>query len=119
MPTGSEYRALFDHLEWIGYVQPVGLVVSATALLECQAYVDRNIFEPQQALLACLSQDSPRRVTDFPNAFWNGGKATLKHLTPVKARTRISAFHCRNIVKPCNPLSPCRIHNPVPMQHPG
>ena len=65
MPTDSEYRALADHIEWIGYVQPVGLVVSATALLECQAYVDRNIFEPQQALLACLSESSPRSVTDF------------------------------------------------------
>jgi hypothetical protein len=65
MPTDSEYRALADHLEWIGYVQPVGLVVSAPALLDCQAYVDRNIFEQQQALLACLSDDSLRRVTDF------------------------------------------------------
>lgn len=65
MPTGSEYRALTDHLEWIGYVQPVGLVVSATALLECQAYVDRNIVEPQQALLSCLSEDSPRRIPNF------------------------------------------------------
>lgn len=65
MPTDSEYRALADHLEWIGYVQPVGLVVSASALLDCQAYVDRNIFEPQRALLACLCDDSPRRVTDF------------------------------------------------------
>ena len=65
MPSSSEYRALADHLEWIGYVQPVGLVVSATALLDCQAYVDRNIFDTQQALLDCLTDESPRRVADF------------------------------------------------------
>ena len=66
MPTDSQYRALADHLEWIGYVQPVGLVVSAAALLDCQAYVDRNIFATQQAILECLSEDSPPRITDFP-----------------------------------------------------
>jgi hypothetical protein len=65
MPAESEYRALTDHLEWIGYVQPVGLVVSPAALLDCQAYVDRNIHQLQQALLNCLSDDSPRRVIDF------------------------------------------------------
>ena len=66
MATDSEYRALADHLEWIGYVQPVGLVVSAAALLDCQAYVDRNIFATQQALLEYLAEDSPPRITDFP-----------------------------------------------------
>ena len=35
--------ALQAHLEWIGYVQPVGLVVSAPALIAAQAQINRNI----------------------------------------------------------------------------
>ena len=85
MPADSEYRALTDHLEWIGYVQPVGLVVSAAALVDCQAYVDRNIFDPQQALLNCLSEESPRRVADFAR-FTQGvlewRKADLQNVDP-------------------------------------
>lgn len=30
------------HLEWIGYVQPVGLVVSAPALIGGQAQINRD-----------------------------------------------------------------------------
>ncbi|PYS35071.1 MAG: SAM-dependent methyltransferase, partial [Acidobacteria bacterium] len=46
--------ALQAHLEWIGYVQPVGLVVSAPALLTAQAQVNRNIAPDHQKFLACL-----------------------------------------------------------------
>ncbi|MBI4586021.1 MAG: N-6 DNA methylase [Planctomycetes bacterium] len=31
------------HLEWLGYLQPVGLVVSPPALLDAQAHIDRNV----------------------------------------------------------------------------
>src|SRR5208282_5169604 len=40
------------HQEWIGFVQPVGLVVSPTALLAAQAHVNRNIAPKQQVLLS-------------------------------------------------------------------
>ena len=40
MPTDFELRA---HKEWLGYLQPVGLVVSPPALGEAQAQVNRNI----------------------------------------------------------------------------
>lgn len=33
--------ALADHLAWLGYVQPEGLVVSAPALVDAQAIIDR------------------------------------------------------------------------------
>src|SRR5215471_19182938 len=41
------------HKEWLGYVQPVGLVVSPPALLAAQAHVNRNIV-PQQEILKSL-----------------------------------------------------------------
>jgi len=44
----------FAHQEWIGFVQPVGLVVSAPALLAAQAHVNRNIASEHARFLACL-----------------------------------------------------------------
>ncbi|MGC8551526.1 MAG: Eco57I restriction-modification methylase domain-containing protein, partial [Phycisphaerae bacterium] len=65
MASASEVKALADHYEWLGYLQPVGLLVSPAALLDCQAYVDRNIASQQQALLECLGGEEPRQVADF------------------------------------------------------
>jgi Eco57I restriction-modification methylase/MmeI, target recognition domain len=45
------------HQEWLGYVQPVGLVVSVPALLSAQAYVNRNIVPDHQRFLSCLRRD--------------------------------------------------------------
>ncbi len=42
---------LLAHLEWLGFLQPVGLVVSPFALLSAQAHVDRNVFDLQQRFL--------------------------------------------------------------------
>jgi hypothetical protein len=52
MAQESEYRA---HQEWLGYVQPVGLVVSIPALLSAQAYINRNIAAEHQKFLAQLA----------------------------------------------------------------
>ncbi len=43
---------LYAHKEWIGYLQPVGLVVSPHALLAAQAIVSEQVSEPQQRLRA-------------------------------------------------------------------
>ncbi|WP_293256582.1 type IIL restriction-modification enzyme MmeI [Nannocystis sp.] len=43
---------LHAHKEWIGYLQPVGLVVSPHALLAAQAIVSEQVSEPQQRLRA-------------------------------------------------------------------
>ena len=42
---------LLAHLEWLGFLQPVGLVVSPFALINAQAHVDRNVFDLQQRFL--------------------------------------------------------------------
>jgi len=48
----------FAHQEWLGYVQPVGLVVSVPALLAAQAYVNRNIVPDHQRFLFCLPRNN-------------------------------------------------------------
>jgi hypothetical protein len=46
-----------SHQEWIGYVQPVGVVVSTPALLEAGAAINRNFVPMHRAFLALLPQD--------------------------------------------------------------
>jgi hypothetical protein len=55
------------HREWLGYVQPVGVVVSPPALVKAQAYVSRNVAPLQQLLLDVVEQ-APRgaALTDLP-----------------------------------------------------
>jgi hypothetical protein len=59
---------ILAHQEWLGYVQPVGLVVSIPALTQAQAYVNKNIIPDHQRFLACLPEDetAERRITNFP-----------------------------------------------------
>lgn len=74
MATPAEIRA---HQEWLGFLQPVGLVVSPTALVSAQAQVDRNIAREQETLRALVREDeggdddSTRRVwlPDLPAFF--------------------------------------------------
>jgi hypothetical protein len=47
----------YSHQEWIGYVQPVGVVVSTPALLEAGAAINRNSVPLHRAFLAVLPQD--------------------------------------------------------------
>jgi hypothetical protein len=58
------------HLEWLGYVQPVGLVVSIPALQAAQAHVNRNIAPDHQRFLSCLPRDRNddvvAEIRDFP-----------------------------------------------------
>ncbi|NWG14809.1 MAG: hypothetical protein HXY20_14885 [Acidobacteria bacterium] len=44
------------HLEWIGFVQPTGLVVSAPALARAGAILDRRDTEGQRLLRACVQE---------------------------------------------------------------
>jgi hypothetical protein len=61
---------LIAHLEWLGYIQPVGLVVSAPALLQAQAHVNSNVIPQHQRFLACLPVDKDDefipQIEDFP-----------------------------------------------------
>src|SRR5450759_3025806 len=53
MPRDPETLA---HLEWLGYVQPVGLVVSPPALLAAQAHINRNIIPDHRRFLECVDE---------------------------------------------------------------
>ena len=59
-----------SHQEWIGYVQPVGVVVSTPALLEAGAAINRSSVPLQREFLNVLSQDGDGntvpQLTDFP-----------------------------------------------------
>ena len=59
-----------SHQEWIGYVQPVGVVVSTPALLEAGAAINRSSVPLHREFLAVLQQDGEGnvvpRLTDFP-----------------------------------------------------
>src|SRR5262245_52927847 len=48
MATDPELRA---HQQWLGYLQPVGLVVSPPALLQAQAHVNANVAAEHQRFL--------------------------------------------------------------------
>jgi hypothetical protein len=52
--------AIVAHLEWLGFAQPTGLVVSAPALVRAGALLDRRDAEGQHLLRAC----SEERVCD-------------------------------------------------------
>ncbi len=67
MPKSPEEYA---HLEWLGYVQPIGLVVSVPAMLEAQCYVNKNIGGEHARFLDCLPRDKNDEIIpeipDFP-----------------------------------------------------
>ena len=44
------------HLEWLGFIQPNGLVVSAPALAKAGAILNRRDIEGQRQLLACIQE---------------------------------------------------------------
>ena len=66
---------LSAHLEWLGYIQPVGLVVSPPALLQAQAHINRNVIPQHQRFLSCLpigEDDEPvPQISYFPGLVRN------------------------------------------------
>lgn len=51
-------REIRDHLEWLGFIQPTGLVVSAHALEQAGAILDRRDVEGQRKLAECVEERS-------------------------------------------------------------
>ena len=47
---------IHDHLEWLGFVQPTGLVVSAPALVRAGAILDRRDRDGQRLLQECVEE---------------------------------------------------------------
>ena len=66
MATQSKDPALLNHLAWLGYVQPEGLVVSAPALVDAQVVIDR-------ATLAELQTKLDDHVSDVALREGDGG----------------------------------------------
>ena len=71
MPTQDP--SIAAHLEWLGFVRPTGLVVSAPALAQNGATLNRHDAEGQQRLQACVEEravngDAARQpvLPDFP-----------------------------------------------------
>jgi hypothetical protein len=69
----SKDPELLTHLEWLGYLQPVGLVVSPPALVSAQAFPAKNIIPAHSRFLEIVEevrldgQADPRPVIrDFP-----------------------------------------------------
>jgi hypothetical protein len=64
---------LLTHLEWLGYLQPVGLVVSPPALVAAQAFPAKNIIPDHTRLLEVVEEvvlsgraDAIPAVREFP-----------------------------------------------------
>jgi hypothetical protein len=58
---------ILAHLEWLGFVRPTGLVVSAPALVRAGAILDRRDAEGQRLLRACLGSgggSEPDRIRE-------------------------------------------------------
>ena len=51
-------REIRDHLEWLGFIQPTGLVVSAHALEQAGAILNRRDVEGQRLLAECVEERS-------------------------------------------------------------
>jgi hypothetical protein len=58
---------ILAHLEWLGFIRPTGLVVSAPALVRAGAILDQRDLEGQRLLRACLATegDAISYVRDF------------------------------------------------------
>jgi hypothetical protein len=65
---------LLTHIEWLGYLQPVGLVVSQPALADAQAFPSKNIIPEHNRFLEMVDQitlegenDPQPSIRDFPH----------------------------------------------------
>ena len=60
-------RLVTDHLEWIGFVRPTGLVVSAPALVKAGVILNRRDITGQKLLRECVENgDREPVLPDFP-----------------------------------------------------
>ena len=61
-------RLVTDHLEWIGFVRPTGLVVSAPALVKAGVILNRRDIAGHNLLRECVAERRPRGTVlpDFP-----------------------------------------------------
>lgn len=70
--------ALYDHRRWLGFIQPIGLVVSPPALVAAQAILNLNIAAEHRAFLTWVREvplpdgSTIPAITDWPELFVDG-----------------------------------------------
>ena len=83
---------IFAHQEWIGFVQPVGLVVAPTVMVDAQVVPDRNISGRQREFRDLLQEAesgvtarwSVRTYDNCSSTGWVGRRATLSSLISIE-----------------------------------
>ena len=63
MADRERRNLIFAHQEWLGFVQPVGLVVAPTIMVDAQVVPDRNISGRQREFQALLPPSRPDATT--------------------------------------------------------
>ena len=75
-----------DHLEWLGFIQPTGLVVSAHALVQAGAILNRGDIEGQRLLGECVEERCfrPGREPEpfLPDFEWFAGRVLGWRFSP-------------------------------------
>jgi len=100
--------AVLAHQEWLGYVQPVGLVVSIPALLEANARINQNYAPERRRFLDALPANADGEpipeITDFP-AFvqealgWTLGDQLLRVLLPLQFQSTDQGCRTAQLLK--------------------
>ena len=57
MADRERRKLIFAHQEWLGFVQPVGLVVAPTVMVDAQVVPDRNVSRRQREFRELLEED--------------------------------------------------------------
>ena len=65
MADRERRRLIFAHQEWLGFVQPVGLVVSPPVMVDAQVVPDRNVSGRQRDFTALLERDDTDATTHW------------------------------------------------------
>ncbi len=110
--------AVLAHLEWIGFVQPTGLVVSAPALVRAGAILDRHDSEGQTLLRECTEERTfdvkqgpahGSRTSACSRARFSGGASHQRATLELKiVRSQLSSsYRSQTMARRCGPTSQC------------
>jgi len=114
-----------SHQEWLGYVQPIGLVVSIPAMLAAQAHVNRNIIPDHQRFLSCLPKDKTdefipelRDFAQFTRTVLNWRESDLEAVPPGDARFSAVEVTLPEYHETLRPTHSVREQEPKDPKHP-
>lgn len=99
---------VLDHEEWLGYVQPVGLVVSIPAMLNAGAILNRNFGPGHARFLAALPSDRDGEpvpeIRDFSAFAKQTFEWTDNDLTPAPPEVEIALTDYHETLRPTHVL---------------